>query len=687
TWSESFIQHLRLRSSIIRKTMSEMEERPEMCESASYVPRQASMDLCHYLTALKRQGRTTEKFDPKSAAAMLMGAIFADAMGRQMMPDVYPQPEAKAAQMYTRLLLRALGVENGTRRTTNKQTKRTKQLSARKVSSRKSLRRALVAGRPIAIVFGFLRLLVPVTVRAQTPTLPTQTTLAQTSPLTLDEAVRTAESQSEAIRIARAGVQRAEGQQYQARSQRYPQLNGSASYTRTLASQFSSAGGAPAIDTTKPKAPPAPCDQYLLGPTATTTERLTGLEDASRCALGSNPFSSFGSLGFGAKNQYNLGLSLSQNLFAGGRIQAQNAIANSGRRAAEIELAAQRAQIRLDVTQAYYDATLADRLVALAESSAVQTENVLRQTQLARNVGNVSEFELLRAQVSSANQRPIVIQRQSDREVAYLRLKQLVNMPLDAPVQLTTAVDDPAAINLALEAAGAADTSAADRATVREAAASIDAQRGLLKITRAQRFPTLALTSQYGKVAFPTASFPQSGDFRTNWTVGLASQFPLFTGGRIKGEQMVAEANVREAQARYDQLREFAALDSRVTLNNLFQARAAWLASLGTADQARRAYSIAAVRYKEGISTQIELNDARILLEQAVANRALAARNLQVARVRLSLLPDLPLQTTGAAPSQTQAVTQQQQSQPSSQPTQAAQTQAQGQQASGIPPQ
>ena len=130
SWSESFIQHLRLRSSIIRKTMSEMEERPEMCECASYVPKQASTVLCHYLTALKRQGRTAEKFEAKTASAMLMGAIFADAMGREMMPDVYPQPQEKAAQMYTRLLLRAIGVENGSRRTTNRQTKRTKQLSA-----------------------------------------------------------------------------------------------------------------------------------------------------------------------------------------------------------------------------------------------------------------------------------------------------------------------------------------------------------------------------------------------------------------------------------------------------------------------------------------------------------------------------------------------------------------------------
>ena len=293
------------------------------------------------------------------------------------------------------------------------------------------------------------------------------------------------------------------------------------------------------------------------------------------------------------------------------------------------------------MTQAYFDAALADRLVALAESSAVQTNEVLRQTQLARTVGNVSEFELLRAQVSSANQRPVVIQRQSDREVAYLRLKQLLNLPLENPIQLTTVVDDPAATTAALDATAGitGDTTAVNRASVRQAAEAIDAQRGLLKVAKSQRFPTLALTSQYGKVAFPLAGLPGSGDFRTNWTVALGTQFPLFTGGRIKGDQMVAEANVRDAQARYDQLREFAALDSRVTINDLLQARAAWQASLGTAEQASRAYSIAEVRYKEGISTQLELNDARILLEQAVANRALAARNLQVARVKLALFP------------------------------------------------
>jgi hypothetical protein len=74
---------------------------------------------------------TTEKFEPKTAAAMLMGAIFADAMGRDMMPDVYPQPQQKAAQMYTRLLLRAVGIGNGNgARRITKAARKSKQLSS-----------------------------------------------------------------------------------------------------------------------------------------------------------------------------------------------------------------------------------------------------------------------------------------------------------------------------------------------------------------------------------------------------------------------------------------------------------------------------------------------------------------------------------------------------------------------------
>jgi len=109
-WSEAFISHLRLRSSIIRKTMSEIEEHPEIGSCASHVPKRASADLCAYLDALKREGFTSEEFDSKTASAMLMGAIFGDAMGRGMMGEIYPEPAEKAASFYATFLLRAVGV-------------------------------------------------------------------------------------------------------------------------------------------------------------------------------------------------------------------------------------------------------------------------------------------------------------------------------------------------------------------------------------------------------------------------------------------------------------------------------------------------------------------------------------------------------------------------------------------------
>ena len=93
----------------------------------------------------------------------------------------------------------------------------------------------------------------------------------------------------------------------------------------------------------------------------------------------------------------------------------------------------------------------------------------------------------------------------------------------------------------------------------------------------------------------------------------------------------------------------YAALDSRIALNQLEQATAAWRASAGTAEQAQRALEIDQLRYREGISTQTDLSQSRLLVEQAVANRAVAARNLAVARLRLQLLTDLPLQLGGTS--------------------------------------
>jgi outer membrane protein len=481
-------------------------------------------------------------------------------------------------------------------------------------------------------------------------------------PLSLDEALRLAAGASEQVGIARAGITRARGQIAQARSQALPQLSGSVQYTRTLKSQFSgvSLGGAP--DTL---APPTNCPtgRFQPHPALPVDARVDSLEHALECSGSGAGLSGFGKLGFGAANTYNLGLNLQQTLFAGGRIAAQNRIARSGRENAEITLTSTQAQLVLDVTQAYYDAELSDRLVAIAEAGLAQAEETLRQTEVARRVGAQPEFDLLRAQVARDNQRPVVIQRRSDRDLAYLRLKQLLNLPLDQPLSLTSALGEADSVVARTPAARAADsipgpdTLTEARVVVRQAAVAVEVQEQQLRVTRSQRLPTVVLTSQYGRVAYPDNPFPTWSDFRSNWTVGAGLSLPIFTGGRIHGEELVAEANLAEARERLQQTRELAQLDTRTALERLATARSSYQASAGTAGQALRAYQIAEVRYREGVSTQLELNDARLSLQQAQANQALAARDLQIAEARARLLKDLPLSTTGAASATTAAAT------------------------------
>ena len=474
--------------------------------------------------------------------------------------------------------------------------------------------------------------------------------------LSLDDALGLAIGASPDVAIARAAVDRSQGQRVKARSQFLPQVYGSLSYTRTLRSQYQGLGS-----TSDSASGPAKCDTFLPDTTAPLDQRVRLLEQALGCSSnGGNIFGDLSKVGFGSENQYSLGLSVTQNLFTGGRISAQLREADAARASAEVGLTAARAQTTLQVAQAYYDAILSDRLLAIARATLAQAETTLVQTRLATQVGDQPEFDLLRAQVTRDNQVPVVIQRRADRDVAYLHLEQLLDLPVSQPLVLTTPLDDTAvdaSSRLASLLAAPPDTAVDARAPVRQALETVQSSREAVTVSRSARLPSLTLSSQYGRVAYPANGFPAWDAFRTNWTITGAIQVPLFTGGSIKGDEMMAQAGLRDAEARLRQTRQLAAVDAENTMAQLRTASSRYSASQGTVEQATKAYQIAQVRYREGISTQTELTDSRIALEQAEANRAQAARDLQVARLRVSLLRDLPLSGASAAPAGAQQTT------------------------------
>ncbi len=191
-----------------------------------------------------------------------------------------------------------------------------------------------------------------------------------------------------------------------------------------------------------------------------------------------------------------------------------------------------------------------------------------------------------------------------------------------------------------------------------------------MRIAESARWPQISISSSYSPVAYPSKVFPYWSDWLTNWTAGITLSVPIYTGGNIEGNVEAASGAVEQARAQITETREAAAMDARVAINQLHSAEASLRSTAGTADEAKRAYDIANIRYSQGISTEVELDDARIQEEQARANWASAVRDYQVARAKLSLLKDLPVNPAQApvvASSAQTGVTQQAASSPAAQ--------------------
>ncbi|HET6401580.1 MAG TPA: TolC family protein [Candidatus Kapabacteria bacterium] len=453
---------------------------------------------------------------------------------------------------------------------------------------------------------------------------------AQTAiPISLDEAINTALHRGEEIDLAKGEVRSAEGNEEVAMSGMLPQISASANYTRTLKSQYSGLSS---------------------GPDTGAAAALAGL---------------FKNLPFGRLNAYTLGINASQNIFTGGRLTAMNDAARARKQSADIDLTAAQAQLVLNVTQSYYDAILADTIVKISHDALAEADEVYRQTNLAYQVGEKAEFDALRAKVARDNQIPVVLQSEDNRAEAYYRLKQLLNYSLDDSLVLTTPIVDSQA-RFALMS----DTETDQRSSVRQAIDNVTASDAQVRIAESAHWPQISLSSSYSPVAYPSNLFPNWNDWLTNWTAGVTISVPIYTGGNIAGNVDVARAGVEQADARLEQTREAAAMDARTALNQLHSAEANLRSTAGTAAEAQRAYQIANVRFSQGISTEVELDDARIQEEQARANWAGAVRDYQVARAKLSLLKDLPVnpaQAQVASSTAQSAVTQQAASSPAGQ--------------------
>lgn len=116
-WALDQHDHLSTMRAIVRQMMSDAEERPDVAGCATHGPSAAAAQLREYVVQLRRHGWIPESGDVtpaevRAAVTMLMGALFADAMNRDLMPAMFSLPVEDSLRGYVRIFLRGIGARS-----------------------------------------------------------------------------------------------------------------------------------------------------------------------------------------------------------------------------------------------------------------------------------------------------------------------------------------------------------------------------------------------------------------------------------------------------------------------------------------------------------------------------------------------------------------------------------------------
>jgi len=451
----------------------------------------------------------------------------------------------------------------------------------------------------LAAVIGFLLAATPVE-GAEAPAAASGAAGGDTLRLTLDDAVRIALEHNPQVRIAAAQVRVADGQVKEAASAALPQLNASATYTRTFDSIFRGAADA---------------------------------EGELAQLFRNSPF--------GSVHQWDVRVTGSQLLWSGGRVGAALSAARAYRRAAEAGRRQASEDVARDVRRAYLEAAYAARVVEIAEAGLARARDHLRDVTLLHREGARAEYDLIRAQVDARNEEPAVVAARNARDLALLELRRLLRLPAGTPLALATPLAfDGDRVPVPAEL----DFDPARRAALAQADADVEVRRHALRVERAARWPQLRAEGAVAHQAFPEDGTPERDIFRRNVTGSIAVELPLFLGGRTFGAVQRATAELRQAEARRDALRDAVDLEVERARQEAARTLAVLAARRGTVQLAERAYRLAGARYTNGLATQLELTDARVSLEAAEVNAVQAVKDYRVALVDLERALGRPLQ-------------------------------------------
>ena len=343
--------------------------------------------------------------------------------------------------------------------------------------------------------------------------------------------------------------------------------------------------------------------------------------------------------GFSQPHQnWNAGVQIVQSIYEGGKMVAALRAASVTKQQALAQYQTVIADTLLGARTAYYDVLLAAQQITVHEASVNLLQKELEDQQRRYDAGTVPHFNVLRAEVAVANERPALIRARNNYRIAKNNLSNLLgyNLPReiweDIPLNLTDTldatpyqVDLPAAIQQAL----------ARRTELVAARKTAELQRLNVVNAKAGYKPTIQVFAGYG---WYNAQFtpPVELDHDIHgWNAGGQLSWDIFDGMLTRGKVVQAKALYEKSRTDVDDKGRQIELEVRTAYSDFIEAREVLESQQKVQEQADEALREARARADAGTSTQLDVLDAETSLTQARTTQIQALHDYAVARARL----------------------------------------------------
>src|SRR5438874_721150 len=316
----------------------------------------------------------------------------------------------------------------------------------------------------------------------------------------------------------------------------------------------------------------------------------------------------FGTFGSFTYNVYRATADLSWELDVWGRLRRATSAARSELVAREEDRRALRLSLIGDVATAYFDLRAADLNLAIARRTLDSRRQTLALARRRLDQGLISELDVRQFEAEVAS--PAASVADFERQVAQQEnaLSVLVGRNPGAIARGRSLTDMAARIPVP---AGVPSALLANRPDVRGAEATLRAATARIGVAQAAWLPTFTITGQYGTQSTEFSKWFGSG---TNiWQAFAGVSIPLFSQGRPgAGEQVnVARARASQARSRYEQTVLVALREVEDALVGLRTAQDRTGAQERQVIALRRALELADMRYRNGVSSYLDVLDAQ----------------------------------------------------------------------------